>query len=152
MALTTTGMEARSPTNGNLWSSAVFRKDPPGEWPQLSIRVLQPVPAKPQQPRWKDASINQTSLTSFSGPSAGESVSKQIELRGSCFTSFCFLEKRERTFKTGRSGSALTYTWTSLVLRDMNIHLYHQSSLDSYHALTSPLLMATWPFQSRHTA
>ena len=34
------------------------------------------------------------SFTCFSGPSAGESVSKQIEVKGNCFTSFCFLEKR----------------------------------------------------------
>lgn len=77
---------------------------------------------------------------SFSGPSAGESVSKQRELRGSCFTSFCFLEKKESTFKTGGGGRALTYMWMSLVLGNTNIHLYRQSLLDSYQVFTSPLL------------
>lgn len=37
--------------------------------------------------------------TCFWGPRAGESVSKQIEVKGNCFTSFCFLERKEKASK-----------------------------------------------------
>ena len=39
-------------------------------------------------------------LTCFSGPRAGESVSRQMFSNGNCFTSFCFLvEKKQHTNK-----------------------------------------------------